>query len=392
VTPQSDNPSPTPTDSATRATSASLLASVTHDDSVIRVQDLNHYFGEGETRKQVLFRNGLTIQRGEIIIMTGPSGSGKTTLLTLVGTLRRVQEGSLQLLGEELRGITPAATNKIRQQIGFIFQAHNLFESLTAFQNVNMAAELVGMGRSAAKQRIEELLTRLDLEHRIHYKPQSLSGGQRQRVAVARGLVHSPRIVLADEPTAALDKVTGRTVVTLFQEMARELGSTIIIVTHDNRILDVADRIVNMVDGYIHSNVLVRESAAICEFLKECPSFADLSPRSLSEVADKMQAVLYPPGTTIIRQDEAGNEFFLIRKGTVNVTQATKQGERQVATLKEGDFFGEVALMEDQPRNATVTAQTETLCYTLSKDEFREVMSRSHTFEEELRKLLFQRQ
>ena len=374
------------------ATSASLLARGSRSECVICVKDLNHYFGEGETRKQVLFRNFLEIQRGEIIIMTGPSGSGKTTLLTLAGTLRRVQEGSLRLLGEELLGISPSVTTELRKQIGFIFQAHNLFESLTAFQNVNMAAELVGMDRGRAKERIEKLLTRLGLAQRIHYKPQSLSGGQRQRVAVARGLVHSPRIVLADEPTAALDKKTGREVVTLFQELAKQEGCTIIIVTHDNRILDVADRIVNMVDGYIHSNVLVKESAAICEFLKECPAFADLSPRSLSEVADKMQAVLYPPGTVIIKQGDPGKEFFLIRQGSVNVTQTDGQEERRLATLKEGDFFGEVALLEDRPRNATVTTDSETLCYTLSKDEFRAVVSHSHTFEEELRKVLFERQ
>ena len=384
----SDSASP----SISSATSASVLARVTSDNCVIRVQDLNHYFGEGETRKQVLFRNCLEIQRGEIIIMTGPSGSGKTTLLTLIGTLRRVQEGSLQLLGKELHGIARHEMTELRKQIGFIFQAHNLFESLTAFQNVNMAAELVGTDRSLAQERIEKLLTRLELGHRIHYKPQSLSGGQRQRVAVARGLVHRPQLVLADEPTAALDKQTGREVVTLFQEMAKEHGCTIIMVTHDNRILDVADRIVNMVDGCIHSNVLVKESAAICEFLRGCPSFADLTPSALSEIADKMQAVLYSAGSVIIKQGDVGREFFLIRKGSVDVTQTHGKTERVVATLKAGDFFGEVALLEDRPRNATVVAKDETLCYTLAKDEFRSVVSRSHTFEEELRKVLFARQ
>jgi putative ABC transport system ATP-binding protein len=359
---------------------------------VISVKELNHYFGEGETRKQVLFDNCLDIRPGEIIIMTGPSGSGKTTLLTLIGTLRRVQEGSLLLLGQELNGISRSAMTELRKQVGFIFQAHNLFSSLTAFQNVNMAAELVGMPRREARERIEALLTRLGLGKHIHYKPQKLSGGQRQRVAVARGLVHRPRIVLADEPTAALDKTSGREVVTLFQELAREEGCTVIIVTHDNRILDFADRIVNMVDGYIRSNVLVQESAAICEFLRHCPPFADLTPRSLSEVADQMKAVLFAPGAVIIRQGDIGNEFYLLRKGAVEVTQRHGDDQRLVATLQEGDFFGEVALLEDKPRNATVTAREETLCYTLSKKEFHEVLSKSHTFEQELRKALFERQ
>ena len=375
-----------------QATSAPPVTHGANGASVIRVKELNHFFGTGEACKQVLFGNSLEIQRGEIIIMTGPSGSGKTTLLTLVGTLRRVQQGSLQVLGQELNGISRGEATAVRKQIGFIFQAHNLFESLTAFQNVSMAAELVGMSPRHAEDRIEQLLTRLDLGHRIHYKPKSLSGGQRQRVAVARGLVHRPRIVLADEPTAALDKESGREVVTLLQEMARDEGCTILIVTHDNRILDVADRIVNMVDGHIHSNVLVKESAAICEFLRHCPPFADLTPRSLSEIADQMKAISYPAGSVIIRQGDVGKDFFLLRKGIVEVTQKDQDSERRLATLKEGDFFGEIALLEDRPRNATVTAQTETLCYTLSKEQFRQVLSQSHTFEEELRKALFERQ
>ena len=151
-----------------------------------------------------------------------------------------------------------------------------------------MAAELVGLDPMIAEGRINSLLTRLGLGHRIHYKPKSLSGGQKQRVAIARGLVHKPKLILADEPTAALDEKSGREVVTLFQELARDEGCTIIMVTHDNRILDVADRIVNMVDGKIKSDVAVQETSVICEFLKEFPLFADLTPNTLAEVADQM--------------------------------------------------------------------------------------------------------
>ncbi len=169
----------------------------------------------------------------------------------------------------------------LRKQIGFIFQAHNLFGSLTAFQNVNMAAELVGMPRRAAQQRIEELLIRLDLGHRIHYKPEEPVG----RPAAARGgraRAGPPTQHRAGRRTdrGPGQAKTGREVVTLFQEMARDHGCTIIIVTHDNRILDVADRIVNMVDGYIHSNVLVQESAAICEFLPRCAPLPTSRPRT----------------------------------------------------------------------------------------------------------------
>ena len=164
------------------------------DRYAIRVRRLQHYFGEGELNKQVLFDNDLEVARGEIVIMTGPSGSGKTTLLTLIGTLRTVQEGSLKVLGRELHGATPGELIALRRKIGFIFQAHNLFESLTALQNVRMALELFALDDEANADRGSEMLTRLGLGHRIHYKPGSLSGGQKQRVAIARGLVHRPKL------------------------------------------------------------------------------------------------------------------------------------------------------------------------------------------------------
>lgn len=358
----------------------------------IEVEGLNHYFGEGEAQKQVLHNNVLKVRRGEIVIMTGPSGSGKTTLLTLIGTLRRVQEGSLKVLGTELNGISQRDIIKLRKQIGFIFQAHNLFASLTAFQNVKMAAELVGMPAEETRREIKRLLTRLGLGERIHYKPKSLSGGQKQRVAVARGLVHQPQLILADEPTAALDEKSGREAVTMFQELAREQGRTILMVTHDNRILDVADRIVNMVDGRICSNVVVEESALICEFLRQYPVFAELTPNTLAQVADSMTPVQYRRGETIIRQGDIGDLFYVIRDGEVDVIVDDEQGEHVVGHLGTGNFFGEVALLTDQPRNATIRATADTTCYTLSKEKFREVLDASETFQEELRKALFARQ
>jgi putative ABC transport system ATP-binding protein len=349
---------------------------------------LNHYYGVGETRKQVLFDNCLKVRRGEIVIMTGPSGSGKTTLLTLIGTLRSVQEGSLNVLGRELNGISPEGTTALRKETGFIFQAHNLFESLTAYQNVKMATELLGMPEADSSSRIESTLKRLGLGHRVHYKPKSLSGGQKQRVAIARGIIHEPKLILADEPTAALDAESGREVVTMFQEMAREKKSTILIVTHDNRILDVADRIVSMVDGNIRSNVLVQQNAAMCKILNEFPIFRDLTPQVISQVADKMGLRRYESGADIIRQGEIGQEFFVIGRGEVEIII----DGRQVATLTQGAFFGEVSLIKQQPRNATVRARGDVVCFVLSKDEFQSVMDASATFEEELRKAIFARQ
>jgi putative ABC transport system ATP-binding protein len=355
---------------------------------VVNVHNLNHSYGEGDLKKQVLFDNTLTVHAGEIVIMTGPSGSGKTTLLTLIGTLRAVQEGSLKILGRELRGAKQSQLIRLRRELGFIFQAHNLFESLTAFQNVKMGMELFDFSRREMKDRIEGMLTRLGLGERIHYKPDSLSGGQKQRVAIARGLAHSPKLILADEPTAALDKESGREVVTIFQELAKQQGATILMVTHDNRILDVADRIVNMVDGHIHSDVHVEESSVICEFLKRCSVFDELTPGTLTRVADQMAKESFSAGETVIRQGDAGDKFYVIREGTVDV----RVGENSVATLEVGDFFGEAALITGEPRNATVTAKEKVELYALDKNEFQSAMDASDSFEEELRKSLFERQ
>lgn len=357
----------------------------------IKVSKLNHYFGEGELRKQALYDNNLEVKRGEIVIMTGPSGSGKTTLLTLIGTLRTVQEGSLKVLGQELHGATRDDVVRLRRELGFIFQAHNLFESLTAYQNVNMAAELAGMDRKVANDRIEYLLARLGLGHRIHYKPKSLSGGQKQRVAIARGLVHQPKLVLADEPTAALDEKSGREVVTLFQELARDEGCTIVMVTHDNRILDVADRIVNMVDGRIRSDVAVHETSVICEFLRQFPLFADLQTSTLSEVADKMMVEDAEPGDVVIRQGDPGELFYLIRSGHVDVIVEHDGDKKKVAELGEGQYFGEAALLRDEPRNATIVARSKCVFYTLGKADFKDVLARSKSFVEELRTVLASR-
>ncbi|TBR57428.1 ABC transporter [Westiellopsis prolifica IICB1] len=217
---------------------------------VISVKNLNHYFGKGQLRKQALFDINLEINAGEIIIMTGPSGSGKTTLLTLVGGLRSAQEGSLQVLGRELCGANDKQLTLARRSHGYIFQAHNLHGSLTAVQNVKMGLELHHeLSSKEMYNRAAEMLEMVGLGERLNYYPDDLSGGQKQRVAIARALVSHPKIVLADEPTAALDSKSGRDVVNLMQKLAKEQGCTILLVTHDNRILDIADRIVYMEDG-----------------------------------------------------------------------------------------------------------------------------------------------
>jgi putative ABC transport system ATP-binding protein len=217
---------------------------------VISIRNLNHAFGKGELLKPVLFDVDLDIYPGEIVILTGPSGSGKTTLLTLIGGLRSIQQGSVNILGHELYGANKQELVKVRSQIGFIFQSHNLLACLTAQQNVGMSLRL--HQQISFEERIARAIAILEavgLEDRINYYPDNLSGGQKQRVAIARALVSQPRLVLADEPTAALDSKSGRDVVEIMQQLAKEQGCTILLVTHDNRILDIADRILHMEDG-----------------------------------------------------------------------------------------------------------------------------------------------
>ncbi len=216
------------------------------------IRGLNHWFGEGEARKQALFDIHLKLERGTLVILMGASGSGKTTLLTLIGCLREVQEGSIRLFGNELNSAAEDLLIASRRRLGFIFQAHNLHESLTAMQNVRMGLEVHG---SAAMLKWEaaarHLLTMLGLGERLNYLPGKLSGGQKQRVAIARALVGNPDIVFADEPTAALDKASGYEVVSLLKRLAEIRGTTTLMVTHDNRILEMADRIITMEDGRI---------------------------------------------------------------------------------------------------------------------------------------------
>jgi putative ABC transport system ATP-binding protein len=218
--------------------------------TIIAAKNLNHYFGQGELCKQVLSDINLELYAGEIVILTGPSGSGKTTLLTLMGGLRSAQSGSLKILEQEILGANKKQLTQLRKQVGYIFQSHNLLEFLTAKENVRMSLEL---HQEYLKQDLDakviSMLKAVGLADHIDYYPEKLSGGQKQRVAIARALISHPKIVLADEPTAALDSKSGRDVVEIMQQLAQEQGCTILLVTHDNRILDIANRIIYMEDG-----------------------------------------------------------------------------------------------------------------------------------------------
>ena len=218
--------------------------------STVKIESLSHWYGRGSMRRQVLQSVDLEIAAGEVVLLTGPSGCGKTTLLTLIGALRQVQQGDVSVFGRQLRGAGRGQRQKLRRRIGMIFQGHNLLRCLTAEQNVQMGADLLeGFSYRARRDQAREWLRAVGLEDHLGKLPQDLSGGQKQRVAIARALAPRPQLLLADEPTAALDSGTGREVVELLKRLAREQSCSVLIVTHDPRILDVADRLVRMEDG-----------------------------------------------------------------------------------------------------------------------------------------------
>jgi len=223
-------------------------------DPVVVIEHLNHFFGTGAVRRQILFDICTEVRAGEIVLLTGPSGSGKTTLLTLIGALRSAQDGRLCVLGHELNGAGERVLVGVRRSVGYVFQSHNLLDALNAHQNVLMAVGL-REGLSVAERRSLGLdaLKAVGLGDRANHFPGQLSGGQKQRVAIARALVNRPRMILADEPTASLDKQSGRDVVQLMHDLAKQRGCAVLLVTHDNRILDIADRILHLEDGRLES-------------------------------------------------------------------------------------------------------------------------------------------
>ncbi len=230
--------------------SAPPIASTADGAATVSVRGLSHWYGTGTMRRQVLQGIDLEIHPGEVVLLTGPSGCGKTTLLTLVGALRQVMEGSVRVLGCELNGSSRQERQLLRRDVGMIFQGHNLLRCLTAEQNVQMGADLLpDLGYRARRDLSREWLRAVGLSDHLGKLPHDLSGGQKQRVAIARALAAHPRLLLADEPTAALDSRTGREVVELLQRLARDEGCGVLMVTHDPRILDVADRLVRMEDG-----------------------------------------------------------------------------------------------------------------------------------------------
>lgn len=324
--------------------------------------------------------------------MTGPSGSGKTTLLTLLGALRSGQSGTLRVLGRDVTGLGDAGLIELRRSIGFIFQLHNLLDSLSAIDNVMMAAQVHAGRAHDAQARAVRLLERVGLGKRMRHKPSALSGGQRQRVAVARALVNAPRLVLADEPTAALDAASSNEVIALLREHIAGNGASCLMVTHDNRVLDKADRIISLVDGRIVADVMVREQVVVCEMLSKIEFFANLSPGELSQVAEKTERRRFSAGEVLIRQGEVGSHFFLLRTGEVDVHVAGATGNRVGATLEAGRYFGERALITGDVRNATIVGRSEGYVHVLDKATFEGAVASAPSPQQQIRNTYFSRQ
>ncbi len=220
--------------------------------AIVEAQHVCFTFGEAQTARMVIRGVDLSLLAGEIVLLSGPSGSGKTTLLTLIGALRTMQQGSLKVLGRELSGASESLRLEVRRDVGYIFQLHNLLPFLTVAENVMMAfGEQRRLNPALQREKAIAMLAAVGLAERADDLPAQLSGGQKQRVAIARALVHQPRLILADEPTSALDRQTGHDAVQLLRQLAREQGSAILLVTHDSRIREMADRVVGFEDGVI---------------------------------------------------------------------------------------------------------------------------------------------
>lgn len=221
-----------------------------HDDIVLEVRGLAKVFGSGEAAVRAVDGVDLEVRRGEIILIMGPSGSGKTTLLTMIGGLLRPTSGSVRINGLEITALDESKLPTVRRSyVGFIFQAFNLLEALNARENVEIALNLAGVKGREARGRAERLLRDLEMDRRLRFRPWALSGGEKQRVSIARALANDPKLILADEPTANLDSKHGHEVVVLLRDIAKKQGRTVVIVSHDHRIREVADRVLWLEDG-----------------------------------------------------------------------------------------------------------------------------------------------
>ena len=227
-------------------------AAVVEPSPLLALRNVRKVYGEGAGAVEAVSGVDLDLLPGEFTLLMGPSGSGKTTLLMMMGCLLKPTSGSVAIAGVEVQNLAESALPVIRlRYLGYIFQGFNLFPALTASETVEVALNLKGVRGDAARAAASRHLSRIGLESRLAHRPEDLSGGEKQRVAIARALAAEPPVILADEPTASLDGSTGHRVTELLRQLAREESRTVFVVTHDPRILDLADRILHMEDGRI---------------------------------------------------------------------------------------------------------------------------------------------
>jgi putative ABC transport system ATP-binding protein len=358
-------------------------------DPAVSIRGLNYWYGTGSNRTQALTDIELEIDRGEVVILTGPSGSGKTTLLTLIGALRRADQGAIRVLGRDVTRLDRAGQVALRREVGFIFQFHNLFSSLRAIENVRMATALRPGTVDQMNRRAESILTRLGMAERMNHLPAQLSGGQNQRVAIARALVNAPALVLADEPTASLDAASGQEVLTLLHQLATGPDrTTVLIVTHDQRVLERADRIVNLVSGRIVSNVRSDRAVKIVQMLLKVPTCAGLSPSTLTRIAERMVAETRARGDVIVREGQAGDRVYLISDGTAEATAKGQPPRR----LSAGEGFGRLTAISGLVAGETVTAQTRLELFVLTQDAFQDVLQSDRALADRVKLHLMGRQ
>ncbi len=231
-----------------------LSPQVVTSGSAIAAHQVEMVYQSGAEKFQALKGVSLTVPTGDIQLLMGPSGSGKTTFLSILAGILTPTSGSIQLLGQDITKMSRKALAKFRlEHIGFIFQGFNLFPALTARENIEVALNLKGLRGAAARKEAQILLEQVGLGNKAKNLPRDLSGGQKQRVAIARAIAGNPALIMADEPTAALDSQNGHAVIELLRQLAKERGRTVLLVTHDPRIMNVADRITYLEDGEIQS-------------------------------------------------------------------------------------------------------------------------------------------
>lgn len=224
---------------------------------LLEVKNVSKCFQEGSVDTQVLKDVDLQVFKGEQLAIVGTSGSGKSTLLHIMGTLDRPTSGSVIMLGEDLYGLSARRQSEVRNQdLGFIYQFHHLLPEFTALENVAMPALIQGRNRKEVEAEAKVLLERVGLGHRLTHTPAEMSGGERQRTAIARALINKPKLVLADEPTGNLDASSGEAVYELIQELANQLGTAFVVVTHDTKLAARMDRQVQMKDGYLQPHII----------------------------------------------------------------------------------------------------------------------------------------